>query len=1343
MKASFILLTPNKNKAQIIEAFGFLTISQSIGLFLSLCIFCLNTTNSLFAQCPTPSNPGVMSSDLEVLCDSDFVFSATTGENLVGNDVLAYVVHTNDNSSIGNILGSFSNGFFGFDDLNNAQYNTTYYMSAVVGPDLDNNALPDLGNPCTFASVGRPIVFLAPIEIAYSVDCFDNEIGATVSYEVTGGYPQFDNAQTYDLMGSVMGGINGTLTETIPANVSFTLTMTVNDLFSLTLEDNFGCVGVLTGNAVCEDNPDDCLGDAGTMPTDIQIACDLGTVSATTTGADLGGLDILVYVIHDNAGSTIGNILGASTAGAFSFADLDGALPNTTYYLSAVVSNLDDNGNLILNDPCTDIAAGTPVAFLNPITYLITETCDETTGLINMVADISGGVPDFNPGNPYTISGTVNTQIGADQDLTLNGIPGNGVVDLVITDEINCSETLQYTPSIDCENETCINAAGVMSTAPQFVCAGEPITVSSTGFVVDNGSVLVYAFHTGASDVLDNVLQFNTNGTFTAETVEGLELATQYYISAVVAPTNNSGDIILNDPCTVVAVGTPVAFLAPITTSITETCNEETGLVSMEAAISGGLPDFDANSPYTITGAVNTQIGANQNLTVNGVPVTGMVDLIIEDEANCGITFSYTPTIDCEAQNCMNETGFMSSTPQFVCNGEALTATSTGAIVDEGAVLGYALHTGAGGALGTILQINTTGTFSAQTVDGLELATQYYISAVVGATDNSGAVVLNDPCTVVSVGTPVAFLNEIEIQVTEDCNADSTAVNLQIVFTGGLPELDNTATYALTGSINTNVGVNQVININDLATGTPYNLQVSDEGGCQAGVNSSVLSNCSNVPCTANAGTMSNETLAVCFGQTVTANVTNIEMGEGDVLLYYLHANADNSIGQTFGTSPTGIFNFDDLLGAQMNEEYYISAVVAPQGAIGGLPDLNSPCASIAAGTPVVFLESIVVLEETTCHEEAGNYTVQITITGGLPNYTGNVNYIVQDGSQISNNVFELGPFADGEGYSVGVVDGNACVYQNDVSTVDCEFCDNLNAGVMSSEANYVCSEASISLTADGAIFNAEANEVLAYIVHDSPDETIGNIVAISETGIFSFADLFDGGFNMQYYISAVVGRQGDLEGIPDFDHSCTQVAAGTPIVFLAPIGIFDLVEECNPETGEVSISAIVLGGLPAFDANSPYLVDIITPNGASSMELLGNSITIDGLGETDDYEIGVGDLTIGSDNDCERATVSGTANCIVEGIKEANITWTNTQLHPNPVQNQLNLQFTSLTPATMQWSLTNLSGRVVNSQSFGAMSGDNQLVIDMEMLPSGLYLLRLLDMESGTYEVVKVVKGE
>jgi subtilisin-like proprotein convertase family protein len=137
-----------------------------------------------------------------------------------------------------------------------------------------------------------------------------------------------------------------------------------------------------------------------------------------------------------------------------------------------------------------------------------------------------------------------------------------------------------------------------------------------------------------------------------------------------------------------------------------------------------------------------------------------------------------------------------------------------------------------------------------------------------------------------------------------------------------------------------------------IPSGSNFSFTVVDENGCEDEV-----SGVFDCPCIIDAGTMSGELLEACLddGESVTAIFSNdAVLGPNDIGRFYLHDNPGDNLGTILDDNETGIFEF--VPGMVPGQTYYISYVVGED--IGGVPDLNDPCLSVAVGQPVIFYEN-------------------------------------------------------------------------------------------------------------------------------------------------------------------------------------------------------------------------------------------------------------------------------------------------------------------------------------------------------------------------------------------------
>lgn len=281
-------------------------------------------------------------------------------------------------------------------------------------------------------------------------------------------------------------------------------------------------------------------------------------------------------------------------------------------------------GDMIMWSPGAGLSS---TNILNPIatptqttTYTLTVInpfvgCEDSATITIFVADEvaadAGNDVEFCPGDAVQLggSGTVGT--------TFVWFPETGLSDPNSPNPIAFpTETITYTLTVTDETGNCIatdevtltlgsNAnPGNMPTDTQILCAGESSNVSASGSVLGNGDVLAYVLHTLPNDVLGTILAVNTSGgIFNLNSSPSINTYTTYYISAVAGPEGSTPGVPdFTNPCTKIAPGTPVLFLAPVTFGVNEFCDWTVGEYHLVFTVMGGYPQYNPSFIYTIQG---------------------------------------------------------------------------------------------------------------------------------------------------------------------------------------------------------------------------------------------------------------------------------------------------------------------------------------------------------------------------------------------------------------------------------------------------------------------------------------------------------------------------------------------------------------------------------------------------------------------------------------------------------------------------------------------------------------------------------------------------------------------
>ncbi len=399
-----------------------------------------DVTGSFACNCSTQA--GNMDTTALSTCEGGTITATHLGgETLDGNDVRAYVLHTGSGTTLGTVLSQNTTGTFSFQ--NGMTYGTTYYVSFVVGNNL--NGQPDPTDPCFAVAVGEPVVWYQNPVANAGVDADTcgltlalngSNAGSgqwTISSAPNGATLLFADDQdpqsevtasaagTYSLIWTVSA--NGCISNdqvdlqfnSSPsladlvrtcdaANENFTVTLTLTggtppySINGTVAADSSFTSAALTNGQTYSFNISDangcvapvvngayscnCATDAGTMDAATLTACETDPVTVTANNdQSLDGNDITAYVLHNGAGPALGSVLAQNTTGIFSFQN--GMTFGQTYHVSLVAGN-PLNGQPNPLDPCFSVAIGQPVVWLqNPTPDAGTDTsvCGTTIAL--------------------------------------------------------------------------------------------------------------------------------------------------------------------------------------------------------------------------------------------------------------------------------------------------------------------------------------------------------------------------------------------------------------------------------------------------------------------------------------------------------------------------------------------------------------------------------------------------------------------------------------------------------------------------------------------------------------------------------------------------------------------------------------------------------------------------------------------------------------------------------------------------------------------------------------------------------------------------------------------------
>lgn len=430
------------------------------------------------------------------------------------------------------------------------------------------------------------------------------------------------------------------------------------------------------------------------------------------------------------------------------------------------------------------------------------------------------------------------------------------------------------------------------------------------------------------------------------------------------------------------------------------------------------------------------------------------------------------------------------------------------------------------------------------------------------------------------------------LQTTTDEVTNTYVVSMAV--TGG------TAPYSFSDSNVSGIGGDFYVS-GAIACGTDYSVVVTDAAGASTVLTVTAPCDVITPSCLANYGTVTPPAVTeVCAGGTGSAigiegdNTDGFQtifvVTDGMPNLNILGASLSNTInfgaldfpaGASLGAGTYTIhaFNFDmtqtsAIVNALLSGD--ISTGFEAQAAI----DAGIICGELdPTGFQMSVASAISISYDIICDPAAGESTIAVNVSGGLPALSGAYEYtysgILAGSSSVHGTSFSVGPITDGQGFTLTATDlcGSTTVDELSIACTKCDF----SAGFMSPGLVTFCGGEPISVP--GSVgYNAEGG-VIIYVLHTSADTTAGTIIATDLDATDGTADFGVVALNgATYYVSAVVGKDEDGDGVPDFNDECTRIAAGTPVSAGSSMTL-NVDEVCNTETGTSTLTIVTMGG--------------------------------------------------------------------------------------------------------------------------------------------------------------------
>jgi len=232
--------------------------------------------------------------------------------------------------------------------------------SQISGPAISVILFPTSNQTTVITSVSGEYLYNANFVVngcsydqEITVNIFDDLVASVIEQTCI-------NDQEYNATIEIIGG-NGPYQvdlEELVGSIYTTDNIPSGEEYSFLITDSNGCFTNVSGTYSCS-----CDTEAGEMSEELLEACaqNGSAVTANYLGGETNdGNDISAFVLHDNNGTVLGNILAINDSGIFVYDPT--YLPGETYYISYIIGN-EINDEVDLMDGCLSSSIGQPVIF--------------------------------------------------------------------------------------------------------------------------------------------------------------------------------------------------------------------------------------------------------------------------------------------------------------------------------------------------------------------------------------------------------------------------------------------------------------------------------------------------------------------------------------------------------------------------------------------------------------------------------------------------------------------------------------------------------------------------------------------------------------------------------------------------------------------------------------------------------------------------------------------------------------------------------------------------------------------------------------------------------------------
>ncbi|MCB9356097.1 MAG: gliding motility-associated C-terminal domain-containing protein [Lewinellaceae bacterium] len=698
---------------------------------------CGQTTISGNSTCVCTTDAGTMDQTQLNFCVSDTAMAFTaSGSVLDTNDVLLYILHSNPGEPVGTIWGWNTTPNFAFQP--GMMTNVVYYISAVAGNPSGTGQI-DLTDPCLSVATGTPVVFQALPQaelVSFDTSICQNQL-VTLTVNFTGTPPFSFNTSIFGTPQTPVSGINSN-------TYSWTSSYNQNTVIQMdSVSDLYCSMGTVLGavNISVYGVP---------SITNVQTQCDSATQTYTVSFDILNG--VAPFTVNGQPGTVTGaQFLSAPIPSGdpylFYLSDVQNCGQDSTsgtVICSCVTmaGTLDQTALTLCADQAVNLglATGTVLDANDTLIYVLVTTTDPATWTILATND----TPDFGfmpgtmmPGTTYFVVAIAGDNLGNTVDLN----------DMCLSIAIGPAVTWRPQVTADLSGMAVICPGDSASLTVQFAGDG-PYTFEYT----ENGAPQQI---TTSQNPYTLVVTPATSATYNLVSVAG---------------AGNCGGTVSGSAT--VAVNTLQVL------NVQTICDLAAQTYVLQFEVSNGAAP---NSVYTVSGV--TGVFSDSTFTSNPISALLPFNVTVTDPNGCSQTVA--GEADCL---CDTDAGTLTAVTANGCLPDGLVSVMANGdqSLESDDVLQYILYQDPTQLPLGIIATSNTPSFGFQA--GMTAGTTYFIAAMAGNNNGTGAVDTLDPCLSISPGIPVIFRNPPTAVLAGDttfCAGGNAA--FKIVFTGAPP----------------------------------------------------------------------------------------------------------------------------------------------------------------------------------------------------------------------------------------------------------------------------------------------------------------------------------------------------------------------------------------------------------------------------------------------------------------------------------------------------------------------------------------------------------------------------